>query len=158
MSIELSSDAFPAGETIPPKYTADGENCSPPLTWAALPNGTRELALIMDDPDAPRDQPFVHWVIYKIPADASGLPETRASHAKIDKALHHAVQGENSKGQLGYTGPNPPPGHGTHHYHFHLYALDQPLNLDAGLDKQALLSAMAGHILEETEMIGTYQR
>jgi Raf kinase inhibitor-like YbhB/YbcL family protein len=158
MSIELSSDAFPSGETIPPKYTPEGGNCSPPLIWAGLPSGTRELALIVDDPDAPRAEPFVHWVLYKIPANASGLPESRASHAKVDKPLHGAMQGENSQGKLGYFGPRPPVGHGMHHYHFHLYALDQPLNLDAGLDKRALLSAMAGHILEETEMIGTYQR
>jgi Raf kinase inhibitor-like YbhB/YbcL family protein len=158
MSIELSSNAFPAGQTIPPKYSGDGENCSPPLNWAGLPKGTRELALIVDDPDAPRAEPFVHWVIYKIPADASGLVETRASHAETAKSLHNALQGQNSRGEFGYTGPMPPPGHGTHHYHFHLYALDQPLNVDAGLDKRALLSAMAGHILEETDMVGTYER
>src|SRR5437868_14346230 len=121
MALTLRSDAFAHGRPIPRRYTEDGEDLSPPLTWSGLPEGTRELALIVDDPDAPRAEPFVHWVVYKIPVDSSGLPESRPSHAKSAAPLHGALQGENSRGELGYIGPTPPAGHGTHHYHFHLY-------------------------------------
>jgi Raf kinase inhibitor-like YbhB/YbcL family protein len=157
MSIQVTSKAFESGQPIPPKYTADGENLSPALRWDGAPEGTRELALIVDDPDAPRPEPFVHWVIYKIPADAAGLPEGIPHGLKVATPAG-AMQGTNSFGNIGYDGPAPPPGHGTHHYHFRLYALDQPLNLKGGLDKQALLRDMSGHILDEGELVGTYER
>jgi Raf kinase inhibitor-like YbhB/YbcL family protein len=158
MSIEIRSDAFNSGEEIPIKYTGDGQNISPPLKWSGVPSAAVELALIVDDPDAPREKPFVHWVLYKIPPQTPGVPQTPQSHRAMLDDLNGALQGENSKGEVGYLGPAPPPGHGTHHYHFHLYALDQPLKLESGADSSALRAAMAGHILDEGKLIGTYQR
>jgi len=158
MSIQLTSDAFEPGGTIPTKYTDDGRNVSPPLKWGGVPAGTRELVLIVDDPDAPRAEPFVHWVLYKIPGDAPAIPEAAPSRRKDADWVRGAKQGENSRHDIGYFGPSPPRGHGTHHYHFHLYALDKPLEVEGGLDNKALIAAMSGHVLDEGELIGTYER
>ena len=122
-----------------------------------MPDEARELALICDDPDAPTPQPWVHWLIYKITADTTGLPEQVPPAAKLDAPVG-ALQGLNSWQTIGYRGPAPPPGHGTHHYHFKLYALDATLDLAEALDKPALLKAMAGHVLAEGELVGTYER
>jgi Raf kinase inhibitor-like YbhB/YbcL family protein len=157
MSIQVASDAFGPGQPIPRKYTEDGQDISPPLKWSNVPARAKELALIMDDPDAPRPEPFVHWVIYKIPAAATGLPEGIPAELKL-KAPPGALQGKNSFKKIGYGGPAPPPGHGTHHYHFRVYALDQSLNLQGGLDKKALLAAMSGHVIDHEELVGTYER
>jgi len=157
MPLTLSSKAFPAGGTIVRRHTGDGEDLSPPLAWTGLPPGTRELAIIVDDPDAPSPQPWVHWILYKIPATESALAE--GVHAKPAPSFPAvALQGKNSWGTVGYRGPAPPRGHGVHHYHFKIYALDSALNVAAGLDKPGLLRAMKGHILEETELIGIYDR
>jgi Raf kinase inhibitor-like YbhB/YbcL family protein len=157
MGMTLRSDAFADGKAIPRRYSGDGEDLSPPLTWSGLPEGTRELALVVDDPDAPRAEPWVHWVLYKIPADAQslteGVPQTAAPGAHPG-----VVQGKNSWGTVGYRGPAPPKGHGTHHYHFRLYALDAPLTGARGLDKGGLLEAVRGHVLAEAELVGTYER
>jgi len=157
MCLQITSEAFRPGQLIARKYTGDGEDISPPLHISGVPKQARELAMIVDDPDAPRDEPFVHWVMYKIPAHQSDLPEAISLDAKADSPAG-AVQGKNSFGKIGYGGPAPPKGHGTHHYHFHVYALDQPLNVKGGLDKKALLAAMSGHIIDEGEVIGTYER
>ena len=160
MTLTLSSSAFTQGHPIPKKYTGEGEDVSPPLAWSGLPAGTKELALICDDPDAPRDEPWVHWVIYKIPATASGLPEGVPKKSRL-KEPAGALQGKNSwpEGEnIGYGGPMPPPGHGVHHYYFKLYALDMALEVEPGLNKKALLEKMQGHILAETELMGTYER
>ena len=147
--LTITSTAFAAGQPVPKKYTGDGEDKSPPLSWSGVPAAAKELALIVDDPDAPTDEPWVHWVIYKIPASAKGLAEGDPAGAP---------QGKNSFDNVGYGGPSPPPGHGTHHYHFKLYALGAPLAVQGGLDKKALLSAMSGHIIAQGELIGTYER
>jgi Raf kinase inhibitor-like YbhB/YbcL family protein len=157
MSLSITSTAFQAGQSIPKKHTGEGADVSPPLAWSHLPAGTVELALICDDPDAPRPEPWVHWVIYKIPATATGLPENVAKVPEW-KDPPGALQGRNSWGRVGYGGPMPPPGHGTHHYHFTLYALDTPLKVGAGLAKDELLAAMTGHVLADAELIGTYAR
>ena len=157
MKITVQSQAFSSGQTIDRQYTGDGKDISPPLSWSNLPAGTKELALIVDDPDAPTPQPWVHWVIYKIPANLTALPEGIATDPKPPQ-VPGALQGRNSWSAVGYGGPAPPRGHGVHHYHFKLYALDAPLTVKPALDKQALLQAMAGHILAEGELIGTYQR
>jgi Raf kinase inhibitor-like YbhB/YbcL family protein len=157
MTLSIRSEAFAAGQPVPVRYTDDGDNLSPPLSWSGLPAGTRELALICDDPDAPRAEPFVHWVMYKIPSSAAGLPEGLPTDRTLRRPIT-AVQGRNSWKKAGYGGPSPPRGHGTHHYHFHIYALDEPLNLQPGMDKDALLQAMAGHILDEGDLVGTYER
>ena len=113
--------------------------------------------MIVEDPDAPRAEPWVHWVLYKIPADVRTLPEGIPPAPTLDVPLG-AMQGKNSWGTDGYRGPAPPPGHGTHHYHFRLYALDAPLRAAQGLDKPGLLAAMEGHILAQAELVGTYER
>jgi Raf kinase inhibitor-like YbhB/YbcL family protein len=155
--ITVRSKAFEPGKAIPRRHTGDGEDVSPPLTWSGVPAAAKELALIMDDPDAPRAKPWVHWVIYKVPADAAGLPEAVAKEAQpADPA--GAMQGKNTWGKIGYGGPAPPKGHGAHHYHFKLYALDAALAVKPGLDKEALLAAMSGHVVAQGELIGTYQR
>src|SRR5882757_5419521 len=146
MSIQVTSEAFAPGAAIPARYAADGDDVSPPLNWAGVPENAKELALIVEDPDAPQPEPFIHWVMYKIPADAPGLAERIPAQAKL-KSPPGAVQGKNSfKKKIGYGGPAPPPGHGTHHYHFRVYALDQPLEVQGGLDNKALIAAMSGHI------------
>jgi Raf kinase inhibitor-like YbhB/YbcL family protein len=160
MKIQITSTAFSQGQRISKKYSGEGEDLSPPLAWTGVPEGTKELALICDDPDAPTDEPWVHWVIYKIPADAKGLPEGVAKTAQLQEPPG-AVQGKNSwpSGQtVGYRGPMPPPKHGPHRYFFKLYALDAKLTLAAGASKQQLLGATAGHVIGEGELMGTYER
>ena len=157
MAIIITSDAFAAGAAIPRNHTGDGSNASPPLKWDRLPPTTVELALIVDDPDAPQPEPFVHWVLYRIPAETAGLPEGVAPGGGT-AAPAGALQGRNSFGRIGYDGPAPPRGHGVHHYHFRVYALDRPLKVKAGLDKKALLAAMSGHVVDQGELVGTYQR
>ena len=157
MTIQITSSAFSQGHAIPKKYTGEGADVSPSLAWANLPEKTKELALICDDPDAPRPEPWVHWVIYKIPAAAKGLPEGVPAKSRL-KEPAGAVQGKGTAGDIGYHGPMPPVGHGVHHYHFKLYALDAPLEAEPGLDKKAVLDRMEGHVLAEGELMGTYQR
>lgn len=157
MTIPLTSPAFAANAAVPAKYTGDGEDISPPLNWLKLPAGTKELALICDDPDAPSPEPWVHWVIYKIPAEATGLPENVAK-TESPAVPAGAVQGKNSWGRTGYGGPAPPRGHGVHHYHFQLYALNRVLDAPPGLDKAGLLRAMQGAIIGQGKLTGTYQR
>ncbi|MCE5278411.1 MAG: YbhB/YbcL family Raf kinase inhibitor-like protein [Planctomycetaceae bacterium] len=157
MSIAFKSTAFENGQAIPEKYSQDGQNVSPPLEWQALPEGTKELALIVDDPDAPTPQPWVHWVMYKIPAGVKYLPEG-VKPADKPPEPHGAVQGVNTSDNAGYDGPRPPKGHGVHHYHFKLYALDRALDLPPRQTKDQLLAAMKGHILDQGELVGTYER
>jgi Raf kinase inhibitor-like YbhB/YbcL family protein len=160
MGMELFSSAFGPGSPIPRRYTGEGEDLSPPLQWKGVPEGTQELALICDDPDAPTPEPWVHWVIYKIPPNATGLPEGLPKTAQLSQPPG-AMQGKNSWTSgptIGYRGPMPPPGHGVHHYHFTLYALDSPLNVQPGETKKNLLKKMEGHILATATLIGTYQR
>jgi Raf kinase inhibitor-like YbhB/YbcL family protein len=155
--IELSSTAFTEGQPIPKKYTGEGTDVSPPLSWSALPEGTKELALVCDDPDAP-GRTWVHWLVYGIPASATGLPEDFASSQRRERELVGVAEGQNSFGQTGYGGPMPPAGHGKHRYFFKLYALDSKLALEPGLDKQSLLASIQGHVLGRGELMGTYER
>lgn len=160
MSLTLTSTAFPHDGPIPRKFTGDGIDVSPPLAWDGVPGETREFALICDDPDAPTPEPWVHWVIYQLPAELRSLPEEVPSDAALQQPTG-ALQGLNSwttERKIGYRGPLPPPGHGVHHYHFRLYALDAPLKLAAKADKAALLNAMQDHVIEEALLTGTYQR
>lgn len=157
MTITVESTAFAAGDPIPRRFTGDGEDVSPPLRWSGLPEGTRELALIVDDPDAPRAEPWVHWLIYKIPATEQGLAEGVGAAAG-PPLPSGTLEGRNDFGATGYGGPAPPRGHGTHHYHFRVYALDAPLEVGAGLEKPALLRAMEGHVLAQGDLVGTYRR
>lgn len=156
-TLSVTSTAFGPNETIPRKYTEDGQNVSPPLVWDELPEETKELALIVDDPDAPTPKPWVHWVLYKIPADLDGLKEGIVPSLRVAEP-GGLLQGKNSWGKVGYGGPAPPPGHGLHHYHLKLYALDLKLNVDPGACKETLLGAIDGHVIAQGELIGTYQR
>ncbi|MDQ3965818.1 MAG: YbhB/YbcL family Raf kinase inhibitor-like protein [Actinomycetota bacterium] len=150
MAIQVSSPAFEQGGTIPKKHTGEGQDVSPTLTWTGLPDGTKEIALICDDPDAPTPEPWVHWVVYKIPADVTGFREGSTQGG--------ALEGMNDFGTPGYGGPMPPRSHGVHHYHFKVYALGTELEAAAGLTKGQLLEAMQGHVLDEGELVGTYER
>jgi Raf kinase inhibitor-like YbhB/YbcL family protein len=161
MKINLTSRAFKNGETVPRKHTGEGEDVSPALAWDDAPKDTKEFALICDDPDAPTAEPWVHWVIYGIGAAVRELPEGVKSNSPELVGPVVARQGKNSWPSgvtVGYRGPMPPPGHGTHHYHFKLYALGMQLNLSPGATKQQLLDAIKGHVLAEAELIGTYER
>jgi Raf kinase inhibitor-like YbhB/YbcL family protein len=153
MSFELSSAAFQEGKTIPRKHTCDGPDLSPPLSWTAPPEGTRSLALICDDPDAPRGT-WVHWVIFDLPADLGGLPEGISTEAEPPVG---GRQGRTDFGRLGYGGPCPPRGP-AHRYYFRLYALDAALGLPAGATKAQVLQAMAGRVVAEAGLMGRYGR
>lgn len=156
--MQITSPAFQDGQPIPVQFTGDGEDISPPLAWTNVPAQAKELALIVDDPDAPRPQPWVHWVIYSLPASLTGLPQAVPQGPRVTSLP--AVQGPNSWGErsLGYRGPSPPPRHGVHHYRFTLYALDTALNLQPGLTKGNLLNAIKDHVLQQARLVGTYER
>ena len=152
MALEIYSTEFSEGEMIPTRYTCDGPDVSPDLSWSAVPETAKSLALICDDPDAPMGT-WVHWVLFNIPPSASGLTAEIPSDAALENG---ARNGTNDFGRLGYGGPCPPGG--THRYYFKLYALDTELNLDSGVTKDQLLEAMQGHILAEGQLMGTYKR
>lgn len=152
MAIQLTSNAFIEGAMIPQRYTCDGENISPPLLWTGVPPGTRSLALICDDPDAPVGI-WDHWVLYNIPANATGLPQSIPEKTILDTG---AVHGSNSWGRIGYGGPCPPGG--THRYFFKLFALDTLLDLKSGATTSQLLEAMGGHVLTQGQLMGKYRR
>ncbi len=149
----LTSPAFKEGEIIPRDYTCEGKDLSPPLQWKGVPESTESFALICDDPDAPGGT-WVHWVIWNIPATASGLPEGLEPEKELKDGTR---QGKNDFRRIGYGGPCPPPGP-AHRYFFKLYALDRKLELRAGATKPELLKAMQGHILAEAHLMGKYKR
>jgi Raf kinase inhibitor-like YbhB/YbcL family protein len=152
MEIQITSSAFEDGGLIPARYTCDGEDVSPPLQWAGVPEGVRSIALICDDPDAPMGT-FVHWVLFNLPAVTKELAED----VPADKTLPNgARQGITDFGRIGYGGPCPPSG--THRYFFKIYALDAEIALKAGASKRELLKAMEGHILAQGQLVGKYRR
>lgn len=156
MSLTLKSPVFEQGGSIPQRYTCEGDDISPPLQWSGVPGGTRSLALIVDDPDAPDPaaprMTWVHWLVYNLPPDGGGLPE---GVARGDLPAG-TLLGRNDFRRTRYGGPCPPIGR--HRYFFKLYALDIVLPDLGTPDKAALLRAMEGHVLERTELIGTYQK
>jgi hypothetical protein len=156
MAFALTSPAFKPDDRIPTKYTGEGADVSPPLEWSDPPEGAKSFALICDDPDAPMGT-WDHWLLWNLAGDLRKLPENVAKTETV-AALGGARQGKNSWPKIGYNGPMPPKGHGTHHYHFDLYALDTALDLKTGADKKALLAAMKGHILGKATLMGTYSR
>jgi Raf kinase inhibitor-like YbhB/YbcL family protein len=153
MSIELTSTAFQEGQTIPKQATGDGQNLSPPLKWRDPPIDTRSLALICEDPDAPRAT-FSHWVLFNLPAESRELDEGVPPDSTLPNGT---AQGNNDFGKVGYGGPAPPPGK-PHRYFFKLFALDTRLNLRPGATRNQLLAAMKGHILAEGLLMGKYAR
>lgn len=158
-TITITSPAFADGTDIPLMYSAYGDNVSPELSWSNLPEGTMQLALVMDDPVVDMPQPFVHWVAYNIPASATGLPSALATDPMVANAdLKGMVNGLNGTRRPGYFGPRPPADGKVHLYNFRFYALDAELNLAEGLNKDALLEAIAGHVLATGVIVGHYQQ
>jgi Raf kinase inhibitor-like YbhB/YbcL family protein len=157
MKITIQSAAFKAEQAMPKKHTGEGADVSPALSWSGVPAEAKELALICDDPDAPRPEPWVHWVLYKLPPTLTGLPEAVPAKAKLTEPAG-ALQGKNSWNTVGYRGPLPPPGHGVHHYHFKLYALKTALDAPPELTKDELLKRIKPLVLAEGDLVGTYQR
>lgn len=156
--LTITSAAFEHNGFIPPRYAGTGEDLSPPLSWTGVPTGTQEFAILCDDPDAPVPGGWVHWVMYGIPSEQTELPEGISRVVQPPEV--NAVSGVNSwpSDNYGYKGPMPPPGHGVHHYHFILYALDRKLGLAPGADKAALLAAIEGHVIEQTQITGLFER
>jgi len=157
LSLELTSEMFNNNQPMPSAYTCEGDNISPPLQWSHPPHDTQSLVLICDDPDAPDPanpkMTWVHWVMYDIPVSSNSLSENISADETLDNGAH---QGKTDFHKIGYGGPCPPIG--SHRYFFKLYALDINLNLPAGKTKQEIETAMEGHILDQGELIGTYQK
>lgn len=148
-TLTVTSDWFENGESLPLRSTVDGEGVPPPLQWSEPPEASRELVLICEDPDAPKPEPFVHWLVYDISAETRSLDAESVTHARV---------GQNSRLKLEFAPAAPPHGHGVHHYHFQLFALDAPLALDKGAGKSLVLEAMENHVIAHGEIIGTYLR
>jgi Raf kinase inhibitor-like YbhB/YbcL family protein len=160
----LSSPSFRNNQPMPAKHSCEGQDASPALKWEGAPAGTKSFAVIADDPDAPGGS-WVHWVIYNISGNVVELAENVSKGDTVAWVAYEiatysagAKQGMNDFGKVGYGGPCPPRGHGVHHYHFRLYALDTDLNLTPRVTRKQLESAMKGHILAQAELVGTYQR
>lgn len=155
-SIALESPAFEDGESIPPRYTADGEKISPPLVWRGAPGDAKGLVLIVEDPDAPSPDPLVHLLAWDLPPELGVLPEGQF------KSPHHAgleeMLGRNSYMQAAYLPPDPPSGHGPHLYVFQLFALDRKLDFDRPPGRKAVVEAMRGHVIAKGVLTGTYER
>jgi len=154
-TLQVTSAAFQPGKPIPTlhAYKGEGENTSPPLSWSGAPAGTKTFALIVDDPDAPspknpRPEPWVHWVLFNIPAEKTSLAAGESA----------GTPGQNDFKERSWGGPMPPPGSGTHRYFFKVYALDAKLGLPVGTTKPEVVAAMKGHILAQGELFGTYER
>jgi Raf kinase inhibitor-like YbhB/YbcL family protein len=145
--LELTSSAFPPDGPIPSKYTCDGYGVSPPLAWTKVPDGTRSVALLVDDPDAP-DKPFLHWLVTDLPPEVHRLEEGGA-------LPHDAQVGESDAGTASYYGPCPTSGR--HHYRFHVYALDTLLE-HRPESRDEFLRSIEGHVLDEGELVGVYER
>ncbi len=156
-TFEITSNAFADGAPIPEVHGAEGQNISPALDWAPGPEGTRSYVLMMEDPDAADDPPFVHWMLYNIPPDVTALEEARPATPRLQKP-EGALQGRNDRGSLGYFGPRPPVGDPPHAYNFQVFALDIVLALPFGASRAELLAAMAGHVLAQGTVTGTFQR
>lgn len=145
--LAIRSSAFEPHGRIPERHTGDGDDVAPALEWTGVPSGTESFALVVHDPDAPLVDGFTHWTAYGIPGDSTGLPE----------GGRDTVSGTNSFGNRGYNGPMPPQGHGPHHYYFWVYALDQDLGLEPGLDRRELLDRIEDHVIEQARVIGIYE-
>jgi Raf kinase inhibitor-like YbhB/YbcL family protein len=153
MPFTITSPVFRNGEVIPTRHTRDGENLSPPLEWRDAPPETRSYVLIVEDPDAPSGM-FRHWAMYNIPADGVGLPEGASAQGH-----RGAGEGVNGFGNARYDGPQPPKGHGPHHYHFRLAALDVPrLDVSASAKVEDVWAKAQPHIVAEAEVVGVYER
>lgn len=145
--ITVTSPAFASGGALPVSATADGDGVPPSIAWRGIPASARSIVLICEDPDAPFPKPFIHWIAYGIPAASDGSIQSPAPR-----------EGKNSMKKSGFTPAAPPPGHGTHHYHFQLFALDHYLDLEPEADRSSVVDAMRGHVVAWGELVGTYER
>ena len=148
-SIAVHSVAFDAGSPLPISCSVDGVGAAPALSFANVPEGAQSLLVICEDPDAPFLQPYVHWVVYGIPPTANAIDA---------QSQHDYRLGENSKSENGFTPAAPPPGHGVHHYHFQVFALDRALDLPPGAERDDVVESAKGHVLGWGEIVGTYER
>jgi len=155
-SMTLTSPAFTQGKAIPAKYTGDGQDVSPALAWAPVPESAASFALVCRDPDAPSGT-FIHWVVYNIPPAKEGLAGLPEALPKADKLTNGTIQGRNDFGRFGYNGPKPPPGK-PHRYFFDLFALDTMLPVEPEVSAARLQAMMTGHVIATAELMGTYQR
>jgi Raf kinase inhibitor-like YbhB/YbcL family protein len=156
-TLSVTSSAFSASGAVPFPYSQYGERFSPALAWTSTAVGTQSFALVMEDPDAKAPKPYVHWLLYNVPGSVTSLHESIPALPRL-KDLGGALQGRNSRGSIGYTGPRPPENDPPHPYHFQVFALDTTLTLEPGADREALLNAMRGHVLARGEVIGTFQK
>ena len=146
--LKLRSPSVEYHKRIPERHTGDGEDLAPALEWTGVPDGTKAFAIVCHDPDAPLVDGFTHWVAYGIGADAASLPEGGGD----------TMLGLNTMGDAAYMGPAPPANHGNHHYYFWLYALDEALDLPAGLTRRRLHEEIEDHVIEQARLVGTYSR
>jgi len=157
IALTVTSSVFKEGQPVPTRYTGDGADVSPPLQWSGAPEKTLEYALVCEDPDAPISEPWVHWLVYGIPASVTSFPEGKPKRS-LPPEPAGMKEGMNSFHKTDYGGPAPPRGHGTHHYYFRLYALDKKLGLPPGVSKRDLFKAMEGHVIAQGHLMGTYSR
>ncbi|MGY0612164.1 MULTISPECIES: YbhB/YbcL family Raf kinase inhibitor-like protein [unclassified Luteimonas] len=153
-ALALQSQAFADGQPIPLRYSAYGDDVSPPLAWQPV-EGAKSYALLMEDPDADRPEPYLHWLAWNIPAGVTSLPEGLATDPRLAEP-DGMLQGTNDRGSVGYFGPRPPAGSGIHHYHVQVFALDTMLEVDPGAGRDALLGAMREHVVDKGVLVGTY--
>jgi Raf kinase inhibitor-like YbhB/YbcL family protein len=154
--VTFESPAFAHGDEIPHANTDYGDGVSPALTWNAVPEGTRSFAIVVEDPDARQNPPFVHWLLYNLPGDMRELPKSIPPDSPLTE-FGGALQGRASNGTIGYFGPRPPTQDEPHHYHFEVFCLDSYLDLGSGADRDQLIKAMAGHVLAKGELVGLYE-
>jgi Raf kinase inhibitor-like YbhB/YbcL family protein len=154
---KMSSPEFERLGMMPVRYSALGANISPPLRWSGAPRDTVELALICEDPDAPMPRPFVHWILYGLPATVSALPAGLPPHEDFELPVL-GRQGKNSLQQIGYTGPNPPFWHGIHHYVFRLFALNKPIELWPGAGREDFYKAIENAVIAESRIVGLFEK
>lgn len=155
--MRISSPAFSEGAAIPREHTCDGSNTSPPLAFSRVPKEAATLALIAEDPDAPRDPPFIHWLIWNLPATTHELPAGYPPSGKAEP-VEGAKQGRNDFDKVCYGGPCPPKGHGVHHYRFLAFSVNGTLDLDQGASKDELRKALQGRVIASATLTGTYGR
>jgi Raf kinase inhibitor-like YbhB/YbcL family protein len=155
-SIKVESPAFANGEEIPHAHSDYSDGLSPALTWDNVPTSTRSFAIVVEDPDARQNAPFVHWLLYNLPGDVRELPESIPPDSPLTE-FGGALQGRTTNGVIGYFGPRPPTEDKPHHYHFQVFCLDSYLDVGSGIDKDQLIRAMAGHVLAKGELVGLYE-
>jgi Raf kinase inhibitor-like YbhB/YbcL family protein len=157
--INVRSTAFENGSRIPDHFSAYYDNISPALVWSNVPQAAKSIVLIAEDPDAPREKPFLHWIIVNLPPSIAKLPENLPKMPALNAEFGAARQSKNGFGDFGYLGPKPPPGHGVHHYHFQVFALNiEKIDLAENFTLEDLTNAMQNRVIAKGELVGTYER